>query len=469
MALFEGWVGRAATATVVIALSLAPGLAADDPRVVALEKQVQELKRQIEAMRASGSGDAKTAELERQIQIVAAEIEKLKIGDAAAAETPEGRYGLGPSASKIYGAKRGVSFGGYGELLYSNPSSTLEDGSPSGRDASIDFLRAVLYFGAKFNDHIIFNSEIEFEHVTTGEGAEERGEVTLEFAYLDFLIRDAINVRAGLVLVPMGFINERHEPPTYLGTRRPIVETLILPTTWSEDGVGVFGDLGSRVAYRAYVSSGLAAAAGTSSGAEGFFASGIRNGRQKGGQASAEKLALTGRVDGTPIDGLTLGVSFFTGDAGQKIDFAGGTLKANTTVADFHAEYRWRGLSARALYAQTSISNADDVNVAQGLTGADSVGSRQYGYYGEAGYDVLSHVENSRHALIPYFRYERLNTQDEVPTGFTANPANDIKRTTVGAMWRPIPNVSVKLDWNQQKTGASTGYDEVNASLGYMF
>jgi hypothetical protein len=434
-----------------------------------LEKQVQELRRQLEALQGGGTDEAKVAELDRQIQVLAAEIEKLKLGDAATSDATGSKYGFGPSASKVYGAKRGVTFGGYGEMIYSSPSSSLEDGTPSGRDASIDLLRAVLYFGAKFNDTILFNSEIEFEHVTTGEGDEERGEVTVEFAYLDFLLRDEVNVRAGLLLAPMGFINERHEPPTYFGTRRPLVERMILPTTWTEAGAGVFGDLGSRVSYRAYVTSGLAAAEGTSSGAEGFTAEGIRDGRQKGAQASAEKFALTGRIDGTPVDGLTLGISFFTGDAGQNLDFAGGTLKASTTVADFHAEYRWRALSARALYAHTSISHADDVNLAQGFTGVDSVGSRQYGYYGEVGYDVLAHVSGSRQSLSPYLRYERLNTQDEVPTGFAANPANDIKLTTIGAMWKPIPNVSVKLDWNQQKTGAFTGVDEVNAALGFMF
>jgi hypothetical protein len=443
-------------------------MAADEPRVAQLEKQVAELQRQVDALRAKGADPAALSEIERQIQVLAAEIEKLRLGEAAV-ETSEGKYGLGPSASKIYAAKKGVTIGGYGEAIYSNPSNSLENGAPSGRAASVDFLRAVLYFGAKFTDKIIFNSELEFEHVTTGEGDEEKGEVTLEFAYLDFLVNDAVNVRAGLLLVPMGFINERHEPPTFVGTRRPLVERNIIPTTWSEDGVGLFGEIGSRVSYRAYVTSGLAAAEGTSSGAEGFSATGIRNGRSKGGQASAEKLALTGRIDGTPVDGLTIGASFFAGDAGQDLPFAGGRLEAMTTVADAHAEYRWRGLSARALYAHTSIDDAADVNLAQGLTGADSVGESQYGWYGEVGYDLLTHVAGARQSLIPYARYERLSTQDEVPVGFLANPANDVKLLTIGAMWKPIPNVAVKADWNQISNAADTGFDELNLALGFMF
>lgn len=462
------WKRIIAVAAIAVVASVTLAIADDDPKVEALERKVHDLERQVAALKEGGADAAKLAELERQIQVLAAEIETLKLGEAAP-EPTEGKHGLGPSASKVYSGKRGVSVGGYGEMLYSNPSASLEDAAPSGRTAQIDLLRGVFYFGAKFTDRIIFNSELEVEHVSSGEGAEERGEVSLEFAYLDFMIHEAANIRAGLVLVPMGFINERHEPPTYFGTRRPLVEQRILPTTWSEDGVGVFGDIGTKVAYRAYVTSGLAAAAGTSSGAEGFSDEGIRDGRSHGGQASAETLAWTGRIDGSPVAGLTLGASFFTGDAGQNLAYAGGRLEARTTVLDGHVEYRWRGLSTRAVYAHTSIDHAEAVNAAQGLTGDASVGSGQYGWYAEAGYDVLAHLKNVRHALLPYARYERVNTQDEVPAGFASNPANDVTVLTVGAMWKPIPNVAVKVDWNQSRTGARTGFDEVNASLGFMF
>ena len=457
-----------AAAVTVAAVVVGGAFAAEEDRVAELEKQIRALQGRVAAIKTDAPA-SDVAEIERQIEVLAKEVESLKLGEVASDTASEGRYGLGPSASKVYGIQRGVSVGGYGEALYSNPSSSLEDGTPSGADASVDLLRLVLYFGAKFNDKILFNSEIEYEHVTTGEGDEERGEVTVEFAYLDFLVHPAVNVRAGLVLAPMGFINERHEPPTYFTTRRPLVETRIIPTTWTEAGAGVFGEIGPRVSYRAYVTSGLAAAEGTSSGAEGFTAEGIRDGRSKGGQASAEKLALTGRIDGEPFAGLTLGASFYTVDAGQNIDFAGGTLSARTTVWDAHAEYRWRGLQARALYAATSIDNVEDINLAQGFTGAESVGSDQSGWYVEAGYDVLSHFGNSRHELSPFFQYEQLDTQDEVPAGFAADPANDIDELTIGLRWKPIDNVAVKVDWTQQETGARTGRDEINLSLGFMF
>ena len=71
-----------------------------------------------------------------------------------------------------------------------------------------EVITAVLYFGYKFNDRFLFNSEIEFEHGST----EDDGEVSVEFAYLDYLWRKPLNVRAGLLLLPLGFVNELHEP-----------------------------------------------------------------------------------------------------------------------------------------------------------------------------------------------------------------------------------------------------------------
>src|SRR5690606_5504586 len=118
--------------------------------------------------------------------------------------------------------------------------------------------------------------EIEFEHASTGQG----GEVSVEFAYLDYLATPHLGVRAGMVLVPMGFVNELHEPTTFLGTTRPLTESTIIPTTWRENGAGVFGDIGD-FSYRAYVINGLDAVGGGSSRAGGFSAAGLRGGRQK--------------------------------------------------------------------------------------------------------------------------------------------------------------------------------------------
>jgi len=168
--------------------------------------------------------------------------------------------------------KQGVSIGGYGEFLYQNFDRSLEDGTPSGETDSADLVRLVLYTGYKFNDRILFNSEIEYEHATTGEGDEEKGEVSVEFAYLDFLFGERMGVRSGLVLVPVGFLNELHEPPIYLGARRPEVEKNILPSTWRANGAGIHGEFGSGLSYRAYVTESFRGVASPDEGIEGFTA-----------------------------------------------------------------------------------------------------------------------------------------------------------------------------------------------------
>lgn len=446
--------GRFLTVVLAGLLGFPAVLAADDARVNELERQVRELRQQVESMRGSSAG-GDVAELERKIDVLTREIENLKLGEAAPAASAQegGVHGLGPAASKVYAVKQGVSIGGYGEFLYQNFDGSLEDGSPSGATDTADLVRLVLYTGYKFNDRLLFNSEIEYEHATTGEGDEEKGEVSVEFAYLDFLFAERVGARAGLVLVPVGFLNELHEPPIFLGTRRPMVEQQIIPTTWRELGAGVFGESGP-LSWRAYLTTSLNSA--------GFQGENIREGRSGGSQAAAEDFALTGRVDWAPLGGLTVGASLFSGNTGQGAGFDGGL-----TLWDAHAEYRWRGLQARALYASTSIDDAAAINAQNGLTGDQSVGEEQYGWYGEVGYDVLA--GRSSQSLIPFVRYERWNSQDEVPAGFAADPGNDKTLTTVGLSWKVIPNVVVKADWNGYENEARTGVDQFNVGLGFLF
>ena len=161
---------------------------------------------------------------------------------------------IGPAASKVYGRSSGLSVGGYGESLYQNFDSKREDGQPSGRTNEWDYLRAVLYVGWKFDRTFVLNSEIEYEHASTGKG----GEVSVEFLTLDARLRDELNFRAGLLLAPVGLVNEMHEPTTYLGARRPDTESRILPSTWRANGVGVFGEAGP-IAYKLYLTESLSA------------------------------------------------------------------------------------------------------------------------------------------------------------------------------------------------------------------
>ena len=448
----------------VLLLAAAALPAQESPeRVRALEKKVEELERRLDqlATAADAATRAEVEELRRQIDVLTKEIENLKTAVPETAPSgPRGAFGLGPAASKIYGVDRGVSVGGYGELLYQNFDDRRDDGAASGRTDEIDLVRAVLYFGYKFDDRFLFNSEIEYEHATTGAGSEAKGEVSVEFAYLDFLARKEIGVRAGLLLLPVGFVNELHEPPVFLGARRPEVENRILPTTWRELGAGVFGDIGP-VSYRAYVVNGLDAA--------GFSASTpIRGGRQKGSRARAEDFGVTGRLDFTGVPGLLAGLSGYSGDSAQGRVSAGKPFDARVSIWDAHAEWRFRGLQLRGLAAFGRIGDAAAVNVLRGATGTASVGERFQGSYVEGGFDVLS-FRGGRASLVPFVRYERLDTQKRVPAGFARDRANDVRVWTVGANYRPIPQVVVKLDYQDFANEARTGVDQWNLGLGWLF
>jgi hypothetical protein len=260
----------------------------DDDRLQVLEREVAELRAAIEELRAAGLAEQRLAEIERRLEILAEEVENLKVGEASATVSRDGEWsGLGPAASKVYAKEQGVSIGGYGEALLEFFDDEREDGLPADKTDRFDFLRAVFYFGYKFSDSWIFNSEIEYEHASTSEG----GSVAVEFAYLDYLYRKQLNLRAGLVLLPMGWLNELHEPTVYLGAVRPQTERRIIPTTWRENGIGAYGVLGG-FSYRTYVVNGL--------DASGFSAGGLRAGRQKGSKAKAEDFAWVGRLEGLP-------------------------------------------------------------------------------------------------------------------------------------------------------------------------
>jgi hypothetical protein len=395
--------------------------------------------------------------LRRQMEAITRELEEMRLGREVAPAADSAMMGFGPAASKVYRVGQGVSIGGYGEVLYQNFAAERQDGAASGRRDEIDALRGIVYVGYKFNDRILFNSEIEIEHAN---------EIGLEFAYVDYRVSEQFGLRGGLLLVPMGFINELHEPPVFLTAKRPETESQLIPSTWRENGVGVFGDAGP-LAFRAYVVNGL--------DGSGFTAGGFRGGRQKGSHALSEDMAVVGRVDYTAVFGLQVGGSAYLGGSGQNMASSlpgGGTIGARTLIWEGHVQYQARGVHLRGLFAQGDLDDAEALNEALGLTGTASLGSRLVGWYAELGYDVLRGT-GAGHQLIPYARYEALNTQHEVPGGsagpYAANPANDRQIVTFGAGWKPLPNVVLKGEYQLQRNEADTGVDQVNVQLGYLF
>ncbi len=425
-----------------------------------LRERIEQIAREVAALRAAAGGpapqgdvaariaalEAENEELRRRIDLVAEDVEHSVVGDLFR-PVEGGEHGLGPAASKVYQRESGLSLGGYGEVLYENVQ---------GREGAdeLDALRTVLYLGYKFDDRWVFNSEIEFEHA--GE------EVGVEFAYLDYHASDPLSLRAGLVLLPMGWINELHEPTTFWSTHRPSVERLILPSTWREVGAGVYGASGD-FEYRAYVTNGF--------DASGYAASGLRGGRQNGSEALAEDVAVSGRLDWTGVDGLVLGAAAYYGDAGQDGTSTGGELPdATTTIYDLHAEYTWGGLRARALYAGAQIDDVAELNAALGLAGADSIGEELKGWYAELGYDVLSLSDaRGQSSLTPFIRYESYDTQADVPAGFTDSPATDVEIVTMGVAYQPIRQVVFKLDYQDVEDDADGAADVLGLGLGFIF
>jgi hypothetical protein len=393
------------------------------------------------------------AELERTVKVLADELERTR-ADVTVPEEPElvGAYGLGPAASKVYGLARGLSIGGYGEAYYRNLVS-----DKGARHNTADFLRAVLYVGYKFSDSIVFNSEIEIEHAD---------EIFLEFGTLDFLWRDWLNAKAGLMLLPMGWLNEIHEPPFYFGVNRPNSETVIIPSTWRENGAGLFGNLGEQLRYKIYAVNGMNAA--------GFRPSGLRDGRQKGSQVLADDLGVTARLDWTPLDGLVVGTSVYAGNSGQQQDIDGvGLPDAFTTVFDVHAQYSWRQLWLRGLYTMAFVSQAAQLSDALTQIGSldpgQAVASGMLGGYGEIAYDIWSWFGEGERRLEPFYRFEYTDTQYDMPSGFEADDAFKIMSHTVGFSFEPIPNVVIKVDYRNLDPKEGELADEFNLGLGYIF
>ncbi len=397
----------------------------------------------------------KIKELERKIDILAEEVDELKSGKKKRnihkakghSHGLEGEWEGAPAASKVYEADEGkTTIGGYGELHYNNvQNSTKAD--------ELDLHRTILYLGHRFNDWIIFNSELEIEHA----GNFSSGNVSFEQAYMDFLLSAFFNVRAGLLLIPMGIINEIHEPPTFNGVERPDVEKYIIPTTWRENGIGLFGKLPYGFQYRVYLVNG---------GDISKFSkpsNGIRQTRQKGFPASASNFAFTGRVSYSGLSGLKLGASFYSGNSSQEKTAVYG--KSRITMWNVDARFNWKGLKLTALYAGGTVSDTDKINAVSGSV----MGKSFYGFYGEIAYNVLSLLDTD-HYLAPFARYEQFDTQRSVATGFTRDFTNKRTTITVGLTYRPIPDVVIKGDYQFKSNGAGTDEDNFfNLGTGYMF
>ena len=458
--------------------------AADDDRIQQLEQQMLQMQQELTALKEERQKEQEEAT--RRTSLLAEEVENLRtsltVPDFEPLTMEDSVYGLGPAASKIYGVERGLSIGGYGEAFY---RKDVSDKSRSDRDFT-DNLRFVLYTGYKFTDRIIMNAELEFEHAGTGAG----GSVSVEFAYIDFLLWEWANFRAGMLLAPLGIVNEIHEPVFFHGVERPEVERRIIPSTWRENGIGIFGQLLPGLEYRIY---GMNALEGASSNTAACtpdengncltkpsfkLKEHFRSTRQKGGNAMAEDIALAARLDYTPMLNLTFGGSVYTGKTSHDsqyyecVDGECGPANvpgARLTIWELHGMYSRQGLDLRALFAMSHLEDSDELNR---IGGGGKIAKEMYGFYTEVAYDIMPWLlGDTRQQLSPFFRFSYIDQHADMAGDWEEQGRYENNIWTTGISYKPHPNVVLKVDYRNFDTDDNDyeREDEVNFGIGFVF
>jgi len=323
-----------------------------------------------------------------------------------------------------------LSIGGYGELHYNNLNGS---GGASDQEV-IDFHRFVLYVGYEFSDRIRFSSELELEHALSGD--DQPGEVELEQAFIDFDLTASHVARAGLFLLPIGLLNETHEPTLFYGVERNAVEKNIIPTTWWEAGAGLYGDVVGDLTYGAYLHSGMMTSADDQYS--------VRAGRQKVAKAVASDPAATVALNWRH-GASTLGGSIqYQSDITQGRDPQAG----DAWLGELHADVACGPVALRALVAEWSLSGDGPEEI-----GAD----RQMGWYVEPSYRLFE----------PVGLFVRYGEWDN--TAGSAGENGRKTQTDVGVNWWPHAQVVVKADYQWQVNENGQEQDGFNLGLGYRF
>ncbi len=365
------------------------------------------------------------------------------------------------TVDKMMAAETKLTIGGYAQIDYNQPLNRN-----SYQNGMLDVHRLVMLFGYKFNDRTQFFTELEFEHIS---------EVYVEQAFLDYKINPYIHFRGGLMLIPMGIINEYHEPPTYNGVERPHVDNVIAPTTWRELGAGFTGNIPSAMLkYQFYVVNGF-----KSYDSEGYYLNGkdaFRKGRQKGAESIISTPNLSGKIDFYGLPGLNLGLALYTGKTQStayqnvKKDSTFQVASADSTVVGlsmfgFDARYQLGGLQLRGVFYYSSISGSTAYNT---ISGKD-LGSSMNGFYFEAGYNVFHTLQKVKSQLTPFIRYEKYDTHLTVEDGLARNKAYQNEIVTTGLGWKPTPGTALKADIQFINNGLHQYKTIFNAGIGIMF
>lgn len=362
------------------------------------------------------------------------------------AQTPQQQN----AAQRILSANNGnaVTIGGYGEVVYNQPE---------GDNGTLDVHRLVMLLGYRFSDKVQFVSEIEFEHVS---------EVYVEQAFVNYNVANNLNLRAGLMLVPMGIVNEYHEPTTFNGVSRPAMDHEIVPTTWREIGIGVNGRINSAsLSYQAYIFNGFKSTNADGSGNIGGK-SGLRGGRQKGIESTINKPNFASKVEYYGLPGLRIGLSGYVGrtQADDEVDHLPGA-DVGLSMVGFDARYVKNKFTARGQVVYASLTDTEDYNE---LTGSE-LGSALAGWYAEAAYNILP-IENEQR-LFAFARYEQYDTHAETEGSLVRNEAYNRDDLTMGLSYHIANGVVFKGDY-QIKNNALSGSDaqnQINLGVGVWF
>ncbi|GAB5605615.1 porin [Sideroxyarcus sp. TK5] len=331
-------------------------------------------------------------------------------------------------SSTQYHDDQRTRFGSYGELHLNK----LKD--RNGRDKDeIDIHRLVLFVSHDFDERTRLFSELEVEHSDTGSS----GVVVLEQAYIEYTLNEAMSLKAGMLLMPVGILSETHEPPTFYGVERNPVETNIIPTTWSEGGVMLSQHYQNGITLEAALTSGLSTTAAAN------YA--VRAGRQNMSKATAVEAAYTGRLKWTGMPGLELTATLHRqSDITQGADATAGAA----TLYETHAVLTRGSFGLRLLYAGWALAGSGPASA-----GAD----RQNGWYAEPSWRL-----SERWGL--FARHSRWDNR--------AGDVGDSRyhQTDLGMNFWPHPDVVVKIDYQHQRAPAGQSeYDGFNLGLGYQF
>ncbi len=406
----------------------------------------------------AASLEERVAALEEQNTVLTEEVLATQTGGFTLVDTAKSYSGLGPAASKVYFSKNPLSIGGYGEMYYANPE---------GKDDYADVYRFITYFGYKFNDWIVLNTEIEFEH---GADAGNGGKVVVEFLYLDFLLSEQANLRLGHVLTPMGLVNLRHEPTLFNTVQRPDIEKQLLPSTWHENGALVYGRFDSaNIDYTAGVINALNVdTVKTASANSGW----IRSGRLGSSEKASFEPAFVGRVDYTGINGLMVGASVYYGDGSNTKDDPDSTSGLSTTIFDIHAKYENGPFQVYGLYTQTNLDGAEDLT--KTVENADTTTTtytgqaveKASGYYVNASYD-LSSLVGLNYKLPVFAQYEDYNPVEKTVNGLNEDTFQT-EIVTIGLNFFPADQVVLKADYAMKEVN-NVDTNTFSFGLGFIF